>query len=74
MNWDQIEGKWKDLKGTVRQKWAKLTDDDFEHIAGSKDRFVGKLQTAYGYKKDQAELELNTWLDSLNEPSGKTVH
>ncbi len=66
MNWDQIEGGWKDLKGQVRQKWAKLTDDDFEAIAGSKDRFLGKLQKRYGYKKDQAETELNQWMKGMN--------
>ena len=66
MNWDQIEGKWKDLKGQVRQKWAKLSDDDYESIAGKKDRLVGKLQEHYGYHKEQADRELNTFFDSMN--------
>ena len=44
MNWDQIEGKWKQLRGSAKQQWAKLTDDDLEYISGNKDRFVGRLQ------------------------------
>ena len=66
MNWDQLEGKWKDLKGQVRQKWAKLTDDDFEAIAGKKDRLMGKIQERYGYEKEQADRELNAFLDGLD--------
>jgi len=40
MNWDQIEGKWKQFKGSVKQQWGKLTDDDLDHIAGTRDKFV----------------------------------
>lgn len=57
MNWDQIKGGWKELKGKARQKWGKLTDQDLEVIAGKKDELVGKLQKAYGYGKEQAEKE-----------------
>ena len=64
MNWDQVEGKWKQLKGSVRQQWGKLTDDDYDYIAGSKDRFLGKLQERYGYSREQAETELRTWQDA----------
>jgi uncharacterized protein YjbJ (UPF0337 family) len=48
MNWDQVEGKWKQLKGSVKQKWAKLTDSDLDYIAGKHDEFKGKLQERYG--------------------------
>ncbi len=44
MNWDQIAGKWSQIKGGIRQKWGKLIDDDLEVIAGSKDKVVGRLQ------------------------------
>jgi uncharacterized protein YjbJ (UPF0337 family) len=43
MNWDQIEGKWKQFKGSVKQQWGKITDDDLDFIAGARDKFVGKL-------------------------------
>ncbi len=66
MNWDQIEGQWKDLKGSIRQKWGKLTDDDFESIAGKKDRLLGKLQQHYGLEKDRAEKDLNSFIDTLS--------
>jgi uncharacterized protein YjbJ (UPF0337 family) len=57
MNWDQVEGKWKEMKGRVREKFGKLTDDDLDVIAGKKDQLVGRLQQRYGYNKEQAERE-----------------
>ena len=68
MNWDQIEGKWKQLKGTVRQKWAKLTDDDLEYIAGNREHFAGRLQERYGIAKEEAERQLDEWVRNVNEP------
>jgi uncharacterized protein YjbJ (UPF0337 family) len=61
MNWDQIAGNWKQFKGTVKEKWGKLTDDDLEVIEGKKDQLIGRLQERYGYTKEQAEKELNSW-------------
>ena len=62
MNWDIIEGKWKQVKGEVRGKWGKLTDDDLEVIAGNKDKLVGALQERYGQSRDEAEREVDDWL------------
>lgn len=59
MNWDQIEGQWKDIKGQVRSAWGKLTDDDLENIAGKKDQLLGKIQERYGYDKAKAEAALD---------------
>ena len=64
MNWDRIEGNWKQLKGRVRERWGKLTDSDYEQIAGSRDKFVGSLQERYGYTKDKAEKELDEWMSN----------
>jgi uncharacterized protein YjbJ (UPF0337 family) len=64
MNWDQVEGKWKQMKGSVREKWGKLTDSDYELIAGNRDKFLGRLQERYGYTKDRAEKELDEWMES----------
>jgi uncharacterized protein YjbJ (UPF0337 family) len=66
MNWDQIEGHWKEFKGSVRSKWGKLTDDDLDVIAGKREAFVGRLQQRYGMHKDQAERELDGWLRSIS--------
>jgi uncharacterized protein YjbJ (UPF0337 family) len=66
MNWDQVEGQWKNLKGTIREKWGKFTDDDLETIAGKKDRLVGKLQERYGLEKERAEAELDQYIASMD--------
>ncbi len=52
-----IEGKWEQLKGTVRKQWGKLTDNDLETLKGSVDEFIGKLQGYYGYTKEKAKEE-----------------
>jgi uncharacterized protein YjbJ (UPF0337 family) len=65
MNWDQIQGQWKDLKGQARVMWAKLTDDDLENIAGKKDQLVGKLQEHYGYNKEKAEKAVDEFSKKL---------
>jgi uncharacterized protein YjbJ (UPF0337 family) len=75
MNWEQLEGKWKQLKGTVRQQWGKLTDNDLEYIAGKRDRLVGKLQERYGLAKEQAEQRADEWLNMLADiEAGKEQH
>jgi uncharacterized protein YjbJ (UPF0337 family) len=68
MNWDQIEGKWKQMHGAVRKQWGKLTDDDLEFMAGSKDQFVGRLQERYGIKKEAAQKQADEWLQAQAEP------
>ena len=62
MNWDRVEGNWKEFKGKVRQKWGKLTDDDLELVKRKRIELAGRLQQRYGYQKDQAEREIDTWL------------
>ncbi|MDO5705919.1 MAG: CsbD family protein [Paracoccus sp. (in: a-proteobacteria)] len=59
MNWDIIQGKWKQLKGNVREKWGELTDDEYDQIAGNKDQLAGKLQEKYGWTKNEAEREVD---------------
>jgi uncharacterized protein YjbJ (UPF0337 family) len=65
MNWDQIQGNWKQFTGKLKSKWAKLTDDDWTFIGGKKDQLLGKLQEKYGYKKDQAEKEVDDFIRGL---------
>ncbi|MBV8807865.1 MAG: CsbD family protein [Acidobacteriaceae bacterium] len=76
MNSDQFEGMWKQLKGSAKQRWAKLTDDDLTAISGKKDVLLGRLQQRYGYTREQAEKEADAWasasrkdLDALDEKS-----
>lgn len=61
MNWDQAAGKWNQLKGSVKERWGKLTDDDLTVIAGNRDKLMGKIQERYGITKEKAEEELNQW-------------
>ncbi|APX92159.1 hypothetical protein BWR19_03950 [Halomonas sp. 1513] len=65
MNWDQIEGRWKDLRGKARESWGELTDDELDQIAGKKDQMIGKLQTKYGITKEEAEKRANDWAAKL---------
>ena len=73
MNWDQIEGKWKQLKGSAKQQWAKLTDDDLQYMSGGKDKFVGRLQERYGLSKEEAQTKADEWLKSQKEQSAARV-
>ena len=61
MNWDQTEGMWKQLKGSVKQQWGKLTDDDLEQARGERDKLVGRIQERYGVAKDEASRQLDEW-------------
>ena len=67
MNWDQIEGNWKQFRGAVKQRWGKLTDDDLTAIGGMRDQFLGKIQERYGIVRDKAERELNEFLEQQHE-------
>ena len=64
INWDQIEGDWKQFKGKIKQKWADLTDDEVEEVGGKKDVLVGKLQKRYGIGKEEAERQVNDFTDT----------
>jgi uncharacterized protein YjbJ (UPF0337 family) len=66
MNRSQIEGKWNELKGEVRTKWGKLTDDDLSVIGGKFETLVGRLQQRYGYQKEQAEREADDFINGID--------
>ena len=61
MNWDVIQGKWKQVKGSVKEKWGELTDDEIDQIDGNKDKLAGKLQEKYGWAKNDAEREIDDY-------------
>lgn len=61
MNKHTLKGEWNQLKGTVKQKWGELTDDDLDQIEGSRDKLVGRVQERYGHSKDAAERDVDDW-------------
>ena len=67
MNWDRIEGNWKQATGKVKEQWGKLTDDDLRVIAGKRDQLAGKIQERYGVAKDEAEKQLSAWEKQAND-------
>ena len=67
MNKDILKGKWKELKGGLKQKWGKLTDDEITQIEGSYDKLEGTLQKRYGYQKDQASREIDAFLSKFEK-------
>jgi len=62
MNVDILKGKWKEMKGKVKEQWGNLTDDDLDRIEGRSDQVIGLLQQRYGYTKDRAEEEYNRFV------------
>ncbi|HEY6514028.1 MAG TPA: CsbD family protein [Burkholderiaceae bacterium] len=65
MNWDRIEGNWREFKGKAKEQWGKLTDDDFDVIAGKRDQMVGRVQKAYGVTRDEADKQVRDWESRL---------
>ena len=72
MNWDKIEGEWDTLKGKVKEKWAKLTDDDVKLVEGKKDKLIGVLKERYGHARDVAEREVDSFIDGLRQPKDRS--
>ena len=65
MNWDQLEGKWKEFAGSARAHWSKLTDDDWQTINGKKEHLVGCIQKRYEVGKKEAERQVDAWSNAL---------
>ena len=64
MNPEILKGRWNQLRGEIRTRWGKLTDDDLTQIQGHAEKMIGKLQERYGYKREEAEKELNDFLNT----------
>lgn len=64
MDWNRIEGNWKQFKGRVKEQWGKLTDDELDEIDGRRDQLEGKIQERYGLAKDQVRQQVDDWLTS----------
>ena len=67
MNWDRIEGNWKQVTGRVKAQWGKLTDDELDVVAGKRDQLSGIIQERYGVARDEAEAQMNAWQKQADE-------
>ncbi len=65
-NEDVLQGQWKQLRGKAKEWWGKLTDDDLDQVNGKRDQLVGKLQEKYGYTRDEANREIDTYLNEYD--------
>jgi len=75
MNWDRIEGNWKQFKGIVKEQWGKLTDDELDVTEGKWDRLTGKIQETYGISKEEAERQLSEFQQRQRDiDAGGSVH
>jgi uncharacterized protein YjbJ (UPF0337 family) len=66
MNWDRVEGNWKQFKGQAQQQWGNLTNDDLDVVEGKRQELAGKIQERYGVAKDEAEKQIDDWLKRVN--------
>jgi uncharacterized protein YjbJ (UPF0337 family) len=79
MNQDRIQGRWKQLKGKVKEQWGKLTDDDLDVIAGRRDQLLGRIQQRHGIAQDEAERQVRAFegthpdyrFEESRSPAGK---
>lgn len=69
MNWDAVEGNWKQIKGRAREQWGRITNDEVDVIAGRRDKLIGKLQEHYGIAREEAERQIREWADMLEVSS-----
>ena len=67
MDWNRVEGNWKQVKGKVKEQWGKLTDDDFDVIAGKRDQLLGRIQERHGISREEAEKQLNAMQDEMEK-------
>jgi uncharacterized protein YjbJ (UPF0337 family) len=65
MDWTPVEGNWKQMRGRVKERWGRLTDDDLTVIAGRRDQLEGMIQERYGYAKERARREIEDWYRSM---------
>ncbi len=63
MDWNRIEGNWKQFKGKIQEQWGNLTDDDLDKIAGKREQLEGKIQESAGITKDAARKDVDDWLN-----------
>tara|TARA_B100000123_G_scaffold256786_1_gene220202 strand:- start:1157 stop:1516 length:360 start_codon:yes stop_codon:yes gene_type:complete len=65
MNWDQIAGRWKQVRGHVKREWGRLTEDDVDRVDGQREKLVGLIQEAYGIEREEADRQIRNWFSRL---------
>ncbi len=71
MNWNVVEGKWKEAMGSARERWGDLTDDELLQVEGKEERLGGLLQKKYGLSQEAAQGQIDEWADKLKDAIGK---
>jgi uncharacterized protein YjbJ (UPF0337 family) len=74
MNWGQVQGKWRQMKGDIRTHWGKLTDQDLHLIGGEKDKLIGAIQERYGIEKDEAQRQVEEWHGGMHKENQREKH
>jgi uncharacterized protein YjbJ (UPF0337 family) len=69
MDWNRVEGNWKQIRGKVKEQWGKLTDDQLDVIAGRRDQLLGKIQQQYGITNEEAERQMREFEDRFDAPT-----
>ncbi len=71
MNWEEVESRWKQLLGSAKENWSKLTDDDLDQISGKREQLAGKIQETYGITRREAEKQVWDWGKSVERTQKK---
>jgi len=71
MNWDEVEGNWKQFTGSIKERWGKLTDDELTMIGGKRDKLAGILQKKYGMAKEAVEDEISRFETELDRGASR---
>ncbi len=66
MNWDQVKGEWKFMKGKAREAWGEITDDELDEISGEREQLEGLIQKRYGKTKEAAQKEVDSWINDIS--------
>jgi uncharacterized protein YjbJ (UPF0337 family) len=67
MNWDRIQGNWKQVAGKAKAQWGQLTDDDLDVVAGHREQLAGKIQERYGIAREEAVKQMDAWQNTADE-------
>ena len=63
--WNKVQGNWKQFKGSVQERWGKLTNDEVDQLNGEREQLVGKIQEKYGIAQEEANKQIDEWADKL---------